>query len=125
MMPAYNVILSKMGLNKKTQRIFRFVPTSLGGLGLPHLYIIQGIAHIMAMMTHCSKDTQIGLMLIAQLELSNIEIGSADHLFDIPFKEYSPLLTDCWMKSTWCFQYKHDIMFVGPYDKPKIQRVGD
>lgn len=125
MMPAYDVILSKMGLNKKLPRVFRFAPTTLGGFGLPHIYILQGLAHLIAMLSHCGKNTQIGLMLVAQLELCNIEVGSGSHLFHLSYKEYSPLLTDCWMKSTWQFIDRYNIDFFGPYSKPALQRIHD
>ena len=95
---AYDVILSKMGINKKISKIFRFAPTSIGGLGLPHLYIMQGIAHILAILNHCNRDTQIGHMLVAQLELACIEVGTGQHLFELPFQPYSALLTHCWIR---------------------------
>ena len=87
-----------MGISKDVP--YEYIHRGMGGLGLPHIYIMQGIAHIIAMMTHCSKDTQIGMMLIAQMELCNIEIGSGDHLFYLPYSLFSPSLTHCWMKST-------------------------
>ena len=125
MMPAFDVILSKMGLNKKLPRIFRFAPRILGSLGLPHLYIIQGIAHVLAMLNHCGKGSQIGIMLTAQMELCNIEIGSGKHIFDLPYKEYESLLTHCWIKSTWQFLDKYGIVLMGPYAKPSLQREND
>ena len=125
MMPAYDVILSKMGLNKKLPRIFRFAPTTLGGMGMSHIYIMQGLAHIVAVLSHCGKNTQIGMMMLAQLELCNIEIGSGTHLFLLPYKEYNDLLTKCWMKSTWKFVDKYHIELVGTYKRPHLQRHND
>ena len=88
MLVVYDVIISKMGINKKLPRIFRFAPTSIGGLGLPHLYIMQGIILVIAILNRCNRLTQIGGIIVAQIELACLEIGTGTHLFSLPFESY-------------------------------------
>ena len=81
MISAYKVILAKMGLNRHIPAVFRYAPTFLGGLGLPHIFDMQGIAKIKDVLYHCGKGTIVGKMIEAQLEVCHLHVGVGDNIF--------------------------------------------
>ena len=68
---------------------------------------------------------EIGNMIIAQLELACVEVGTGSHLFSLDFATFAPLLTRCRIRSTWEFIDKCDIDLYGTYSRSKLQREGD
>ena len=125
MIPAFKVILTKMGLNRHLPKVFRYAPNEVGGLGLPNIYDMQGLAKIMAVLYHCGKDTIIGKMIEAQMEICHLHIGVGGVIFDADFDEYNILLPVCWTRSLWEYTFKNDIQLSGPYKSPKLQCQND
>ena len=60
MKPVYNIIISKIGVNKHIPLEYRYGPKSMQGLELLHLYTIQGIEQIRYILQHGGQDNQIG-----------------------------------------------------------------
>ena len=125
MKPVYKELLSKMGANKHLPRVYRFVPCSLGGIEMPHIFRLQGTAYLESFLFHMKKDTLIGKMMEAQLENCTLEIGVGSNLFGPDYSEFHFLLTDCWMKHTWQFCSQYKIQLSGEFMKPQLQREND
>ena len=102
MKPAYKIVLSKMGINRNIPLVYRYAPKSMNGLGVPHIYTMQGCAHIKSTIDHINSGTKLGTMMTAQLEAINIELGTDKHLFLLHYPTWNRLLTDCWFKQI-CF----------------------
>lgn len=67
----------------------------------------------------------VGKLLIAELEAASIELGVNFSLFQLDYKVWCHLLTDCWLKSTWEFCSKNHIRLQGPCKFPSMQRQND
>ena len=125
MKPAYKVILSKLGSNRHIPLQYRYGPKELNGLGLPHLYTMQGIAKLKALITHMKSGSKIGRTLEGQLEATNIELGTSEHLFDLEYREWELLMTKSWLKSLWEFTDRYNITVRGNYTTPRPTREYD
>ena len=118
MLPVYKTILPKMGVIRTINTIYRYVPKHMNGLGLPHIYTEQGIAHIQTFLSHMNTTTKLGHLMMAQIQSCSIELGSTKILFHLDYQTWSPLLTNCWTKSLWRFVKEYNINLQGKYDKP-------
>ena len=125
MKPAYKVILSKLGSNRHIPLQYRYGPKELNGLGLPHLYTMQGTAKLKAFITHMKSGTKIGRTLEGQLEATNIEVGTSEHLFDLEYRKWEVLMTTSWLKSLWEFTDRYNIKVKGNYTTPRPTREYD
>ena len=125
MKPLYSEFLPKMGASQKIPLVFRYGPKSQMGLGLPHIYTMQGTAQLKALLDHIQKDTMVGKFLHIELEAANIELGSGEHIFSLDFDAVGSLLTDCWIKSVWKFCHENKMVVSGLYARPSIQRQHD
>ena len=125
MKPAYKVILAKLGSNRHIPRVYRYAPKGMNGLGLPHVYTMQGCAKLKSFLTHMRRGTKIGNSLETMLEASNIELGTDVCIFSLKYDRWEKLLTRSWIKSLWEFVDRYNINLKGSYDKPKMSRKGD
>ena len=118
MLPVYKTILPKMGIIRTINTIYRYAPKYMNGLGLPHIYVEQGISHVQTLLSHMNTTTKLGHLMKAQVQSCSIELGSTKHLFQLDYQKWSHLLTNCWTKSLWKFVNEYDISIQGEYDKP-------
>ena len=126
MLPAYKIILSKLGTNQKIPKVFRYAAFKHQGLGLPNIYSKQGIAHLKLIINNIPFKNKVGVALLTCIEYCVLELGSAcDNLFTLDYKQWHFLLTDCWIKSTWEFTSTNKISLKGQYARPMKATSGD
>ena len=125
MVSAYKAVLPKMGCNRNLPLVYRYAPVSVQGLGLPHVFSLQGIAHLKIMLSKIAKDERIGTLLLAQMEYLGLEIGNMHNIFDLQYSEWSLFATPTWITSTWQFCDKYNIQLNGPRVSSTLQRVND
>ena len=125
MKPLYSEFLPKMGASQKIPLAFRYGPKSCMGLGLPHVYTMQGIAQTKALLDHIQKETMVGKFLHMELEMANLEVGVGGNILAMDFDKYGHFLTDCWLKSLWQFCHTNEINIQGKYRQPQTQRHND
>lgn len=79
-------------------------PASHQGLGLPDLYVHQGIEHIIRIcgLSHCLEDFT-GRLLRQSMEALALEVGCSGSPFDQPYAAWKNLVTPTWLTNTWEF----------------------
>ena len=125
MVPAYKAALPKMGCNRNLPRVYRYAPIEVQGLGLPHIYTMQGVAHIKTVLGKMSKDHRTTTLLIAQLEYLALEMGNMNNIFSLDYATWKPFTSNTWMTSTWEFCSKYHIYLDGPRVISHPQREND
>ena len=98
--------LPKMGVMQKFPRKVVHGPTNEGGLGILDLYHQQGISRIATIQEHLAAPTIIGDLIQNSIEALKLEIGINRNIFELDFKLYGCLATECWIKETW--RYAHE-----------------
>ena len=125
MVSAYKAALPKMGSNRNLPLVYRYAPVAVQGLGLPHIYSMQGIAHIKIILSKIAKDERIGTLLLSQMEYLGLEIGNMTNIFDLQYAEWKVFATSTWITSTWEFCDKYNIQLDGPRGYSTLQRIND
>ena len=115
MAPAKQQILHGLQICDKFPLVLLFGPKSRLGLGLPHLYTLQGIMHLEDLIHHTSQGTLTGDLYRSTLEQLMINIGYGHDLFCAPFVILGKLMPHTWMVHLWEFldryglRVRHDI----------------
>ena len=115
MAPAKTQILHGLQICDKFPLVLLFGPKSKLGLGLPHLYTLQGIMHLEDLIHHTSQGTLTGDLYRSTLEQLLINIGYGSDLFSAPYEILGKLMPYTWMTHLWEFldsngiQLRHDI----------------
>jgi hypothetical protein len=110
----YKYALPSLGACRNFPLAYRYAPTSLQGLALPHPYFEQGIQQICLILTHGAIDSPTGSLLRASLEQAQLEIGISTPFLSESFDTYGFLLTDCLWSSIWQFISTHNISLTYP-----------
>ena len=76
-------------------------PTEFGGLGLFHPWYNQELTHLETFWEEISMDSHTGQLLMSSVEILKLELGMFQPLTSVPFEDFHPLATDCWMKTLW------------------------
>ena len=101
-------------------------PTKYQGLGIPDLYLEQGIAHIEQIAKHCHTTSSItGQLLCASIQELKVEVGCPGSLFSIDFAQFGHLATDSWVKHTWQFLCESEITLLEQSPHLATRRVHD
>ena len=98
MKPVYDVILSKIGVNKHIPLAYRYGPTSYQVLSLPNLHTLQGIENIKMVLKHGGKDSQIRKYLCCIFEGHQLESGSLFPSFELSYKKYNSIISKSLIK---------------------------
>ena len=115
MAPAKVQILHGLQICSNFPLVLLFGPKSKLGVGLPHLYSLQGILHIEDLLHHTSQGTLTGELYRSTLEQLIINIGYGSDLFAAPFAKLGALMPYTWMTHLWEFldryglRIQHDI----------------
>ena len=73
--PIKQVALPKTSISKSFLLDVLFGPMEEGGLGMDHLYTLQGAMHIEKFQCYLGTDTITGIFLQTSLEAAQLEIG--------------------------------------------------
>ena len=115
MAPAKTEILHGLQICDKFPLVLLFGPKSKLGLGLPHLYTLQGILHLEDLLYPTSHATLTGDSYRSTLEQLMVNIGYGTDLFQVPYDLLGKLMPYTWMTHLWEFVYcnaiqiRHDI----------------
>ena len=75
MRPFLNAGLSASSICSKMPRPVIWGPLRYQGLGIHHLWMTQGVEHLLAMLRHASRQTLTGQLLWTTMEEVQLEIG--------------------------------------------------
>ena len=117
MQPILSISLPKTSISRNSPQSVLFGPVSEGGLGLDSLYYTQGAMHLEKFQLHLGTDTMTGKLIQVSLESAQLEIGIGRNLFQLEYKLYGHLLTDCWLKCIWKFAQQNDIIIIDRHTK--------
>jgi hypothetical protein len=101
-------IVQKLGLSTKLPTAIRYGPSSMGGLGLLDLRTESGIEMIKYFRHEVFGGTQVGKLLLLQLQSSQLESGLPNPLLEEPAL-HIPYLTPTWILSMRQFMSNHNI----------------
>ena len=125
MTPAYQAALPKLGSNRNIPLVYRYASVATQGLGLPHIYTMQGTSHIQVLISHMKRSDRIGKLLETEMEYLALEIGNMKNIFTLDYNTWKFGCTDTWLTSTWKFCSEHSIMISGPRVDIVSQRTND
>ena len=112
--PIREKVLPKMKICRQAPAIVVHGPEDYGGLEIKDLYILQGIAHIKALIDEGESETTTGKLLRNLIEQHVVEVGLSSEPSDWSYEATHNIITDSWFKNTLEFMEKSDIrLFTG------------
>lgn len=115
MAPIMTVGLNGLGSNWPLPQTLVHGTIEKQGLGLPHIYTLQGISHLEDVITHPALESLTSRMHGANLEQLLVDIGLGTNRLLAPFKKFGYLTPSTWMSCLWQLldesnlQLKHNI----------------
>lgn len=101
-------ILQRLGFSSKLPTAIRHGPISMGGLGLMDLRTECGIEMVKLFRNAIYRSTEVGKLLILQVQASQLESGIQNPLLEEP-NIHLPYLTPNWVLSMRQFMSNHNI----------------
>lgn len=90
--------------NEKPLRAVVFGLSKFQGLGVPDLFVSQGIAHIEFILRYSHHPTHLtGQLIRASMEQLKLESGCNSPVFALPYKKFGHYVTSCWLSHLWEF----------------------
>jgi hypothetical protein len=100
--PVVNAILPKMGINRNKARTVVFGTSKYEGLGLDHLYALQGFAKSQYLVGSLGTQDTTGDLYQMLLEYTQLECGTDTPILEAYFTTYQPaILTKNWIVECW------------------------
>jgi hypothetical protein len=84
-------------------------PRSHRILGIPNLYITQGLSHIERILRYSHLDDITEQLIWASVEQLKLEIGCNRPTLSLPYAKFSKLATNSWIRLTWQFMDAYQI----------------
>ncbi|KAL7459566.1 hypothetical protein ACHAWC_011573 [Mediolabrus comicus] len=94
-------LLSNLGVVRTIKKEWRYLPPSLGGMGLFDLPIETAAATISSFLQHYETNSALGHNLKAAMEHLQVEIGVSDCPFNYDYSVWGILATESWPKALW------------------------
>ncbi len=94
-------LLSNLGVVRTIKKEWRYLPPSLGGMGLFDLPIETAAATIASFLQHYEMNSALGHNLKAAMEHLQVEIGVSDCPFNYDYGVWGILATESWPKALW------------------------
>ena len=96
---AIEYFLPAMGYRRTSARALVHGPLEMGGYNIPHLYAIQGSQKIIAIINHIRAQTELGKLLVLNLNWLQILVGRGKQLFSDNYEV-------CFVPDNWLFNVK-------------------
>jgi len=124
--PAPEAILPKLHLNRYTPRAILFASSQYGGLEIPEKYTDQGYFQLKLMVGHLKLKDEVGNLIMTLITHTQVQTGSAQPFFTLPYPTYHKWIDHTWVTSTWKFKHpaKLTIDLENPWT-PKLSREND
>jgi hypothetical protein len=111
--PIYMALLPKLHVNRNTSRTIIFGPERLGGLSLPHIYVVTNIDKLQLFLGHLRVKDRTGDLI--HIDLSYLQLLSGSGTFVLnqdPSK--CNWIEPGWIHSLWMFTSQHSLTFYYP-----------
>ena len=100
------ILLHSYGLQRNTPKIVLFGTTEQAGLGIPHLYHVQGHEKLKLFLMHIRRNDTPGKLLDICTAYTQLELGIRDSFLTTSFYRYNEYITPTWITHLW--QYMTD-----------------
>jgi hypothetical protein len=118
--------LNGMGYNRKTPSAVVYGPTSLGGIGMRHLFAEQGTMQAQIIIQHIRAFTQLGSTILIQLNWAQLVSGRSTPILEIPSEVIPHLENEQWLITLRRFlALSHITMHISDIATPIGKRVND
>jgi hypothetical protein len=111
--PIYMALLPKLHINRHTSRSIIFGPERLGGLSLPHIYVVTNIDKLQLFLGHLRIKDRTGNLIHIDLTYLQLLSGSGTFFMNQDPSTYSWIDTG-WLHSLWVFTSHHSLHFYYP-----------
>jgi len=96
------ILLHSQFMNKNYPRTFLvYANDQYGGLNITHVYDIMGIEKIKFFFMHLRRQDTTAKLLLISMQTTQLECGSGELFFNLPYKTFAHLATKTWCKSLW------------------------
>ncbi len=123
--PALEGGLPASGICKNMNRAIVHIPLHFQVLGIPSLYISQGIVHIEALLNAQPLEGTMGSLLMCSAENLKMEIRLLGHFLQQYYKWLEKATTQCWWTSTWGFVHTDWIQIEDSLPDLPLRRMND
>ena len=100
------LLLPYIGVNRNIKKEWRTLHCTFGGIGLLSLPIEQFICRTNTLLQHFNSPSIIGRKLTCSIHLLQLQLGTNNNPFLLPFKKYGHLVPPSWTRSFW-ESYQH------------------
>jgi Reverse transcriptase (RNA-dependent DNA polymerase) len=110
MAPVLQVALSHSGVCNNLPRAIVYAPLKYQGLGVPDIYVEQGVTKLIRLIKFGRKSRHLTSSLIRHnCEAMKMEIGLNGYLFSHDPAIWAPIVSATWLKWTWKFTAQYRI----------------
>jgi hypothetical protein len=109
MQPVLDAGLKALGISRTLNRDVVYGPKRYQGLGIPDLWLTQGILKLWIAIAHGDAATITGSSLRAVLALHTLELGLPGSFLLHDYNTFQHLATDSWLKHLWHFCHESQI----------------
>ncbi len=109
MKPILDAGLAALGISRTMNSDVVYGPRRYQGVGIPDLWLLQGILKLWITVAHGDTATVTGSSLRAVLALHTNELGLLGSFLLHDYDKYSHLATNTWLKNLWHFCHQSNI----------------
>ena len=95
------ILLHAYGLQRNLPKIVLFSTTSKAGLGITHIYHIQGIEKLKLFLMHLRRNDTTGNLLQIAMANTQLEIGLDNFFMTLNYYDYCEHITKNWVTHLW------------------------
>ncbi len=106
-------LLPKLHVNRNTARSIVFGVEKYGGLGLPNLYIVQGVDKLKLFLGHLRIQDRTGNLIHIDMSYIQLLTGSGTLFLNQPADSYL-WIDSGWLQSLWKFTSQYSLGFLYP-----------
>ena len=98
-------LLNAYSIQRNCARVVLYAPLSYGGLGIQHLYHVQGIQKLKFFNMHIRRNDNTGKLLQISMKWTQLEIGTKQSFFQESYYDMNKYITKTWLTHIW--EYLH------------------
>ena len=95
------ILLHSFRFHKNCNRNILYMPIKYGGIGIKHMYHLQGQEKLRFFMMHLRRNDDTGKLIKASIEWTQLESGLSTHIFSEICDTLQPFITPTWVTHLW------------------------
>ena len=126
MAPLLKAVLPYCGYQRLLPRTLLYGTLLSQGAGLADPWVTQLVEHIQVILRHASnRDTPTTDLLVENMELVQVHVGSAQPFWQIPYSSAGFLAPAGWIQHTWEAMEEYELVLQGPLATVSTKRSND